>query len=781
MKVRNLFAAVLFAVLFAALPAAAAVPAASTVDVIEFYNATLDHYFVTTSTQEAADLDNGVHVGWKRTGLTFLAIKAGETVAGSVSICRFYGSPAKGLDSHFYSASAAECAAVQAQFPDSWLLESQEVFRAFPVDPNTGKCPAAAESIFRLWNKRSDVNHRYTDQTTVYQQMIAKGYVAEGDGNPAQPVIFCMPTKDTTVAPTGTPACSLAASSTSPLLGSPVTLTATCTNNPTQYTWTNCTSTTSTCIANASVAGLVTYSVVGTNTTGAGNTATAGVTWTSSGGPVPICTISASNASPMAGSGVTLTANCSQSPSAYTWMTCNYMLQSACNLIANCPSGSSTCTTNQSVAGLAHYALEATNSAGRGPRAGIDIDWGGNGGGGGGGGGNATIPVCNLYASNNTPQINTNVTLSASCSGNPTSYAWTNCASNGAACSDTQAKAGSVTYTVVASNSAGNSAPATAQVTWQNPAPPSCTLSASNNTPMAGTTVTLTANCNGAPTSYVWTNCASSAGTCSASNANAGAIVYSVAGVNGSGAGTAATTTVTWQPRPTSPPSCSVSADNSSPYTGQTITLTANCSNSPTGYTWTNCASSTSTCLATSFNAGTQSYSVQATNVVGTSAAASVSVQWQQSSAPPDFCGNYQDVVRTAVPWGSSPTIYTKDFGPLKAGGIAVVAIVIPSSISAAAWGRLQWAEYVDPRGDRQVTLSRSPCDFRGTDPSGVNGPLVVTGGVSGDVYWNLGAARFGYPEGHVSAGQTYYVNLRQTNGCGSSGVCNMVLGLTWQ
>jgi hypothetical protein len=148
---------------------------------------------------------------------------------------------------------------------------------------------------------------------------------------------------------------------------------------------------------------------------------------------------------------------------------------------------------------------------------------------------------------------------------------------------------------------------------------------------------------------------------------------------------------------------------------------------------------------------------------------------------PPDFCASYTDVVRTAVPWGSSPTIYTKDFGPLKADGVAVVAIIIPSNISPSAWGRLQWAEYVDPRGDRQVTLSRSPCDFRGPDPSGINGPLVMTGGVSGDVYWNLAAARFGYPEGHVLAGQTYYVNLRQTNGCGSSGSCNMVLGLTWQ
>jgi hypothetical protein len=298
---------------------------------------------------------------------------------------------------------------------------------------------------------------------------------------------------------------------------------------------------------------------------------------------------------------------------------------------------------------------------------------------------------------------------------------------------------------------------------------------------MAGTNVTLTANCSGSPTNYVWTNCTSSVSTCVATNANAGAIVYSVAGVNGSGSGVAANVTVNWQPRPTAPPVCTVASNLQSPFTGQTITLTATCSNSPTSYAWTNCASTTSTCLATSNSAGTQNYSVQATNVIGTSTAASVGVTWQQSTTPPDFCASYSSVISTSVPWGSSPTIYTKDFGPLKSGGVAVIAIVIPSTISPAAWGRLQWAEYVDPRGDRQVTLSRSPCDFRGVDASGVNGPLVVTGGVSGDVYYNLGAARFGYPEGHVSAGQTYYVNMRQINGCGSSGSCNMVLGLTWQ
>src|SRR5207253_1022382 len=110
-------------------------------------------------------------------------------------------------------------------------------------------------------------------------------------------------------------------------------------------------------------------------------------------------------------------------------------------------------------------------------------------GGGGGGGGGQAAPICNLYTSNSTPTINSNVTLSASCSSNPTSYVWTNCASTGASCNATASTPGTVTYSVVASNSTGNSAPATVQVAWQNPAPPSCTVSASNSTPMAGSTV----------------------------------------------------------------------------------------------------------------------------------------------------------------------------------------------------------------------------------------------------------------------------------------------------
>jgi hypothetical protein len=763
MNVRHFLAALLFA----ALPAAAAVSADQTTTVIEFYNQSLDHYFMTADTAEAADLDNGVHPGWKRTGLTFLALKPGASVAGSTPIGRFYGSPDAGLDSHFYTASAQETAAVQDKFAGIWLLESPEVFRAMPVDPNTGKCPSDFEPIYRLYNKRSDVNHRYTDDLTVFQSMVAKGYVAEGNGNPNLPVIFCMPSKDNSVAPAGTPSCTLSATSTAPLLGTFITITATCTNAPTQYGWTNCPSALNTCTIASATAGTTTYSVVGTNATGAGNTAKVDINWGATSGPVPMCTLSASNTSPQTGTNVTLTANCSQSPTQYAWMTCNYLIQTACNFIATCSSTSSTCTTTQSASGLAHYAVAGTNTAGQGPRAGIDIDWSGNGTGGGGGGGGNTAPVCTVNPSNSSPIVGTTIQLFASCTGSPTSYAWTNCTSTTSTCSVSSANAGNVSYSVVGSNSIGNGAPASTTVSWQRPAPPTCTASASNPNPMVGANVTLTASCSGSPTSYVWTGCAGSTSSCVTTASSAGAQQYSVSGVNASGTGSAANVTVNWQPQPTAPPSCTVSSSDSAPFTGQSITLTASCNNSPTSYKWTNCSSTTSTCSTTSGTAGTQTYSVSGTNGVGTGTAASVNVNWQQSTAPPDLCGQYRSVRRLSQGWGNSTPIVPSNFG---ANEILVVAVNVPSVSGSNANFGATVSEYQSAPSSREITLSRSACDFRPVDRSGQNGPISLQFGNTASAY---GSATM--PSG------TWYFNVRSANRDGSgscaTSVCNIIVG----
>ena len=156
--------------------------------VVEFYNVALDHYFMTADVAEIVGLDGGG--SWVRTGYSFKALKSNQTsVAGSAPVCRLYGNPAKGLDSHFYSASVAECLQVPQQFVDSWLLESDSVFRVWLADAQTGACPGDTVPVYRVFNNRTDANHRYTPSLEVLAEMLARGYTGEGYGKPA--VAFC--------------------------------------------------------------------------------------------------------------------------------------------------------------------------------------------------------------------------------------------------------------------------------------------------------------------------------------------------------------------------------------------------------------------------------------------------------------------------------------------------------------------------------------------------------------------------------------------------------------
>jgi len=90
---------------------------AATLEAIEYYNAALDHYFVTSFADEIAKLDAGDFVGWQRTGQHFTVFDPATPVTGASPVCRFYGLPSAGLDSHFYSASPAECADVLSASP----------------------------------------------------------------------------------------------------------------------------------------------------------------------------------------------------------------------------------------------------------------------------------------------------------------------------------------------------------------------------------------------------------------------------------------------------------------------------------------------------------------------------------------------------------------------------------------------------------------------------------------------------------------------------------------
>jgi len=163
-------------------------PPVTIVQVDEFYHPGLRHFFITADDAEKQALDTGVHFGWLRTGSSFRAYGKDSNTGGSVNpVCRYYGNPLRGLDSHFYSASGKtgetlECESVFVTFPSEWLLESDNVFQIHLPDTATGACPPGTIPVYRLWNQRVDSNHRYTTSTVNRDFNLAQGYLAEGYG-----------------------------------------------------------------------------------------------------------------------------------------------------------------------------------------------------------------------------------------------------------------------------------------------------------------------------------------------------------------------------------------------------------------------------------------------------------------------------------------------------------------------------------------------------------------------------------------------------------------------
>jgi hypothetical protein len=161
---------------------------------VEFYNASLDHYFMSTNPSEISDLDNGVHVGWVRTGLRFLAYgDPAQAPAGATPVCRFYSLPGipGGGDSHFYSGDPQECADTLAKFGKDWVYESPNVFYTVLPDRDTGACPTGFSPVYRFLHTARN-NHRYTTEEGVREVLaLTPGWIAEGYGPPA--VIMCAP------------------------------------------------------------------------------------------------------------------------------------------------------------------------------------------------------------------------------------------------------------------------------------------------------------------------------------------------------------------------------------------------------------------------------------------------------------------------------------------------------------------------------------------------------------------------------------------------------------
>jgi hypothetical protein len=169
--------------------------AQQTVEVVEFYNSNLNHYFVTAGEGEARSIDSGsAGPGWARTGQRFSAFAlptgAASSADGGVPVCRFY---ALGPNSHFYTANAAECTSLRdlekterAKLPaganyEGWAYEGVAFHAELPNA--SGSCRDGTNPVTRAYNNRylnNDSNHRFIVGDHVKSVMNAQGWSSEG-------------------------------------------------------------------------------------------------------------------------------------------------------------------------------------------------------------------------------------------------------------------------------------------------------------------------------------------------------------------------------------------------------------------------------------------------------------------------------------------------------------------------------------------------------------------------------------------------------------------------
>ena len=158
---------------------------AADLELVEYHNTNLDHYFITADPAERQSVETGgAGPGWVRTATLGRAWSTASD-AGLAPVCRFYGNRAPGSDgrplgpnSHFYTIDPAECAAVKNDH--GWIYEGI-VFAA--VAPVVRQCPAPLIPVYRNYNSRfaaNDSNHRYTSDPAIARQMTALGWAPEG-------------------------------------------------------------------------------------------------------------------------------------------------------------------------------------------------------------------------------------------------------------------------------------------------------------------------------------------------------------------------------------------------------------------------------------------------------------------------------------------------------------------------------------------------------------------------------------------------------------------------
>ena len=181
---------------------------AQSLNVIEYYNKTLDAHFITGRVNEQTALD-GV-ADFRRTGMTFQATAVAGAPSSLTNICRFYVSlTTPYVSSHFYGRQGVDCESIRAQNVAGFTWEDYDFATQ---QPTAGACPTGTTPIFRGFRTAAGgktSNHRYSASQATYDAAVAAGYVGEGAAFCATAATPATPTAGAVAtavgAPNGTP------------------------------------------------------------------------------------------------------------------------------------------------------------------------------------------------------------------------------------------------------------------------------------------------------------------------------------------------------------------------------------------------------------------------------------------------------------------------------------------------------------------------------------------------------------------------------------------------
>lgn len=158
------------------------VMAQTPVQVVEYYRAASDQYFLTGRSTEQQSLD--AVPGFQRTGMRFLAASAGDATD---SVCRYrIVVPSTLASTHFYGLSD-DCALIARSNLANIFCEGID----FAVARRSGAstCPSATpHPVYRALREQSSIaiaNHRYFTNLRTYDAAVRRGWIGEG-------AVFCV-------------------------------------------------------------------------------------------------------------------------------------------------------------------------------------------------------------------------------------------------------------------------------------------------------------------------------------------------------------------------------------------------------------------------------------------------------------------------------------------------------------------------------------------------------------------------------------------------------------